>query len=127
MRIAFPCQDDRGAESSVYGHFGSAPFFILVGSEDGFVKTIPNRDREHVHGNCQPLKALGGEKVDAVVVGGIGAGALMGLQAGGIKVYRGVEGTVKENLELIRAGHLPEFTFDQTCAGHDGPKGRCSH
>lgn len=125
VKIAFPTQDDKGAESAVYGHFGSANFFILVGSEDGSVETIVNRDREHVHGHCQPLKALGAEKVDAVVVGGIGAGALTGLTASGIKVYRGVEGTVRENLKLIEAGHLPEFTLDRTCAGH-GPNGGCS-
>ena len=126
MRIAFPSQDDKGAESAVFGHFGSASFFIIIESEDGIVETVVNQDREHAHGNCQPLKALGGRRVDAVVVGGIGAGALRGLHAGGIKVYRGVEGTVKENLQLIKAGHLPEFTPDQTCAGH-GRHGGCSH
>ncbi len=126
MRIAFPCQDDSGAGSTVYGHFGSANYFIIVESENGTVETVVNQDREHVHGRCQPLKALGGVSVDAVVVGGIGAGALRGLQAGGVRVYRGVEGSVKENLTLIKAGRLPEFTFDQTCAGH-GPQGGCSH
>lgn len=126
MKIAFSSQDDKGAESTVYGHFGSASFFIIVESEDGTVETVANQDREHMHDHCQPLKALGKQSVDAVVVGGIGAGALQGLHAGGIKVYRGVEGTVDENLKLIKAGHLPEFTFEQTCAGH-GPNGGCSH
>jgi predicted Fe-Mo cluster-binding NifX family protein len=126
VKIAFPSQDDKGAESAVFGHFGSASYFIIVESEDGAVETVVNQDREHTHGNCQPLKALGGRRVDAVVVGGIGAGALRGLRAGGIKVYRGVEGTVKENLALIKARHLPEFTIDQTCAGQ-GPHGGCSH
>jgi predicted Fe-Mo cluster-binding NifX family protein len=126
MRIAFSSQDDNGAESTVYGHFGSAGYFIIVDSENGVVETVVNEDREHAHGLCQPLKALGGVAVDAVVVGGIGAGALRGLHAGGIRVYRGVQGTVRENLELIRSGRLPEFTFEQTCAGH-GPQGGCSH
>jgi predicted Fe-Mo cluster-binding NifX family protein len=126
VKIAFPSQDDLGADSAVFGHFGSAGFFIVVESEDGTLQTVANQDLHHAHGNCQPLKALGGASVDAVVVGGIGAGALRGLLAGGIKVYRGVEGTVKENLELIKAGRLPEFTFDQTCGGH-GPQGGCSH
>lgn len=126
MNIAFPSREEKGADSTVYGHFGSAPFFVIVDSRDGTAETIVNRDREHMHNHCQPLKALGGRSVDAVVVGGIGAGALRGLQAGRIKVYRGVEGTVAENLKLILAGRLPEFTLEQTCAGH-GPHGGCSH
>ena len=126
MRIAFPSQEDKGAQSAVYNHFGSAGFFVIVESEEGTMETVVNQDLEHAHGHWQPLKALGGETVDAVVVGGIGAGALRGLLAGGIKVYRGVEGAVKENLQLIKAGRLPEFTFDQTCAGH-GKRGGCSH
>jgi predicted Fe-Mo cluster-binding NifX family protein len=126
VRIAFPSEENKGAESAVYGHFGSAPYFVIVESEDGETVSILNQDRDHGQGNCQPLKALGGETVDAVVVGGIGAGALRGLLAGGIKVYRGVEGTVQDNLELIRAGRLPAFTFDRTCAGHGSHEG-CSH
>lgn len=127
MKIAFPSQHDHGVDSAVYSHFGSAPFFIVVESEEGSTESVVNQDREHLHGNCQPLRALGGVTVDAVVVGGIGAGALRGLRASGIRVYRGVEGTVRENLALIRAGRLPDFTFEQTCAGHDGPEGGCSH
>ena len=125
MKIAFPTQDDQGAESMVYGHFGSANFFVVVDTENSTVETLVNQDQEHAHGQCQPLKALG-TTVEAVVVGGIGAGALKGLHAGGIKVYRGVEGTVSENLSLIRAGRLPEFTYEHTCGGH-GPHGGCSH
>jgi len=125
MKIAFPTQEDKGADSLVFGHFGSANLFIVVESEGGVLETISNRDKEHAHGQCQPLKALG-TRVEAVVVGGIGAGALKGLQAGGIKVYRGVEGTVSENLNLIKSGRLPEFTLEHTCAGH-GHHGGCSH
>ncbi len=125
LKIAFPIQDDKGAESLVYGHFGSATFFIVVDCDGGTVESLVNQDKEHDHGHCQPLKALG-TRVEAVVVGGIGAGALRGLQAGGIKVFRGVEGTVSENLNLIKSGRLPEFTMEHTCAGH-GPHGACSH
>lgn len=125
MKIAFPVQDDRGEESIVYGHFGSARFFVIADSNDGALESRPNKDREHAHGQCQPLAALG-VNVDAVVVGGIGAGALSKLQAEGVKVYRAVEGTVQENMELITSGRLPEFTLEQTCAGH-GHGGGCVH
>jgi len=126
MIIAFPAQDDKGAESMVYSHFGSARFFIMIETSNTRVETIINKDMHHQHGQCQPLAALGGKHVDAVVVGGIGGGALQKLQSSGIKVYRAVEGTVQENLELIKSERLPEFTLDQTCAGHS-LNGKCIH
>jgi len=125
MRIAFPVRLDMGLDSAVDGHFGSAPFFVVVDSETRRAATHPNLDLEHKHGSCRPLEALG-TPVDAVVAGGIGGGALAGLRAAGIKVYRGVEGTVRENMEMIEAGHLPEFSPDHTCAGHS-PGEPCVH
>jgi len=126
MRIAFPTQENRGAESVVYSHFGSASHFIIVDREKGSFEALDNRDRDHEHGHCQPLNALGGGRVDAVVVGGIGAGALARLNSAGVTVYRAVEGSVAENLKLIEAGFLPVFKLDQTCAGH-GAGGGCVH
>ena len=126
MKIAFPSQKNHGVDSVVYSHFGSANFFIIVDSETGGTNVVRNHDLNHAHGKCQPLLALGGNTVDAVIVGGIGKGALQKLKKEGIIVYRAVEGTVSENLELIKAGKLPEFTVDQTCAGHQGI-GKCAH
>jgi len=124
MKIAFPTSDDRGLASAVYGHFGSAPGFIIVDSESRTVESASNPDSEHEHGQCRPTVALGGRAVDAVVVGGIGGGALTRLNTVGIRVYRAVEGTVAENLDLIAKDLLPLFTLDQTCAGH-GAGGTC--
>jgi predicted Fe-Mo cluster-binding NifX family protein len=126
MKIAFPTQFDQGLESPVFGHFGSAAYFLVVDDASGAVETIVNADRDHLHGQCQPLAALGGKKVDAVVVGGIGGGALQKLLSSGKKVYRAVEGTLNQNLELIRTHRLPEFSFKMTCAGHGG-HGGCAH
>jgi len=125
MKVALPVEEDRGELSPVHGHFGSARFFVIADPKDGVITTVENRDQGHQHGNCQPLGALG-MQVDAVVVGGIGGGALGKLLAAGIKVYRAVEGTVKENLSLMERGLLPEFTRDQTCAGH-AHGGGCHH
>lgn len=77
-----------------------------------------NNDRNHIHGQCQPLAALGDQPVDAVVVGGIGAGALHKLNSAGIVTYRAVEGTVSENLKLFADGKLLKFEIQHTCAGH---------
>lgn len=126
MKIAFPTRDNLGIDSQVYNHFGSADLFIIVDTENGGFESIVNEDRDHVHGQCQPLSALGNNIVDAVVVGGIGGGALRKLQLADIIVYRAIEGSVNDNLALIQTIRLPEFTFDQTCAGH-GINGECVH
>lgn len=126
MKIAFPAQQDSGLESPVYDHFGSAPYFIIVDLKSKTHESISNQNLNHSHGNCQPLVALGGKPVDAVVVGGIGGGALMKLQASGITTFRAVAGSVSENLDLIKAEKLPRFTIDQTCMGHSGD-GPCAH
>ena len=125
MKVCFPAEALQGLDSRVYGHFGSAPGFVIVDTGKMSVEEINNNDLHHMHGMCQPLKALGGFKVDAVVVAGIGMGALMKLQAQGIKVYRGAEGTVQQNIDLIRDGNLPQFSEEHTCAGHSG--GGCAH
>jgi ArsR family transcriptional regulator len=126
MKIAFPTKDNQGVNSIVDSHFGSAQYFVVLETEGEKVKTAVNHDLGHKHGHCQPLRALGGNSVDAVVVGGIGRGALGRLIDAGIKVYRAERSTVYENLALIKSGRLTEFTLDQTCAG-PGPHGKCAH
>ena len=126
MKVAFPSQEDWGLDSVVFGHFGSANYFVIVETGDGSFETVRNSERDHLHGQCQPLKALGGSQVDAVVAGGIGGGALGKLLSAGLKAYRAVDGTVKDNLDLIQSAKLPEFTMNQTCGGHGG-HGGCAH
>jgi predicted Fe-Mo cluster-binding NifX family protein len=125
MRICFPTETLQGLQSRVYEHFGSAPGFVIVDTETKTVEEINNSDLHHAHGMCQPLKALGGREVDAVAVGGIGMGALMKLQAQGIRVFRVTQGTVDQNIQFILKKNLPEFDARFTCAGHTG--GGCAH
>ncbi len=120
MKIAIPVAEYRGLESPVYGHFGSAPAFALVDSDTMSVEAIGNRDHAHVHGACSPMKALAGVRPAAVIVGGIGTGALVGLRAAGIKVYRAVGGTVADAVRQFKAAALPEIEEDGACAGHGG-------
>jgi len=124
MKVCFPVQKDEGVESQVYNHFGSAPVFIVVDTEGESVQRINNRDLHHVHGACNPIMALGGQTIEALVVGGIGGGALMKLNAMGVKVYEAGTPTVKENLELLRENKLQELAMDRSCRAHEGG---CGH
>ena len=104
MQICIPVVEDRGLESRVSAHFGSAPGFMIVDTESGNARLIGNSNQHHAHGMCQPLAALAGETVEGIVVGGIGMGALMKLQAAGIMVYRAVHPTVGETLAALHGG-----------------------
>lgn len=123
MKVCIPVKENKGLESVPYNHFGSAPFFLICDSESGEIKVIENGDMNHAHGMCQPLKAIGGEDIDVVLVGGIGAGALMKLNNQGIRVYRVAEEIVSKNIELLKRNELAEFTVHNSCNHHHG----CSH
>lgn len=122
MKVCFPVKSNEGMNSIPYNHFGSAPEFVICDLESNDVKTIGNGDLGHEHGKCQPIKALLGEVVDAVVVGGIGKGAIVKLNSMGIKVYQAIEGNIEENINSLKNGELKEFDSNHTC-NHDG----CSH
>jgi predicted Fe-Mo cluster-binding NifX family protein len=126
MRICFPVAEANGIVSEVYGHFGSAPAFLIVETDNDAVTTISNKDQHHSHGACNPLKALNNQKVDAIVVGGIGAGALTKLNQQGMKVFQAQAQTVRENIQLFKEQKLPELTLQHTCAGHQHGGG-CGH
>ncbi|CAG1772877.1 hypothetical protein BAC2_03173 [uncultured bacterium] len=124
MKVGFAVQADEGLESRVFNHFGSAPLFIVVDAATAEITTVDNKDLNHAHGACNPIKALDGQRVDAMVVGGIGAGALSKLNAMGIKVYGSAAATVKENLSLLNANKLQELFAMNACRGHEGG---CGH
>lgn len=126
MKVCFPVLVAHGLESEVYGHFGSAPAFIVVDTDNSNITTINNKDQHHVHGACNPMKALNNQNVDAIVVGGIGAGALSRLNQLGIKVFQAQALTVKENISMLKTQNLPEHTLQHCCPGHGHTSG-CKH
>jgi len=124
MKVGFAVEANEGIESKVYGHFGSAPVFLIVEKGTDTVSAVHNRDTHHEHGACNPIKALDGNRVDAMVVGGIGAGALRKLNAMGIRVFGAAAPSVKENLSLLNENKLRELTADHACRAHQG---ECGH
>lgn len=118
MRICVPTTTQDGANAEVYEHFGSAPYFTIYDTTDGTVAVITNANPHHAHGMCHPLGALEGKRIDAVVTGGMGAGAVQKLNAAGIRVFRAVPGTVAGMTEQFSAGKLEELTARNACAHH---------
>ena len=123
MKICFPVEADKGLKSEVYGHFGSAPMFVIYDSETKGVTAVSNKDMGHEHGACNPVKALDGRSVNAIIVGGIGAGAISKLNMMGIKVYKANAADIQENISLFTSSSLRELTLDNAC-NHEGG---CGH
>lgn len=115
MKICFPVNKNLGLESIPYGHFGTAPMFVVCDLDSSEVRVINNGDLNHAHGNCSPIKAIKGEDIDVVVVSGIGQGAINGLNNNGIKVYKAIEGNIENNIKAYSEGKLMEFSNKNAC------------
>lgn len=71
MKVCFPVTSNQGLQSEIYGHFSSAPFFLLVDSESKEIEEVENCDpKEPFHG-CNPLAAIKDKGVESIVVDGV--------------------------------------------------------
>jgi predicted Fe-Mo cluster-binding NifX family protein len=109
MKVCFPVLKDDGLQSTMYGHFASAPLFLEVDTDTGQASAIPNCDKFNPDAGCDPFKALAGRQLDGVVVGGLGDNLLEMLNMMGFRVYEAQTESVEENVELFGKQELPEM------------------
>lgn len=129
MKIAVTCENDQ-----VFQHFGHTPGFAVFETEAGQIineKRVSSGDSGH--GALAGL--LAEEKIDLLICGGIGGGAVNALTSFGIHVVGGAEGNVREVVEALLNGTLKvreDFHCNHhhgeghTCHGHSCG-GKCSH
>jgi len=103
MRIAIP--DNNG---EVNQHYGQSKVFSIIDIENGpnivMADSVSTQELQHNHtGLAEALKRQG---VEVVIVGGIGQGALDGLEGFGLKVLFGASGSVKSVAESFAKGEL---------------------
>ncbi|MCJ7802471.1 MAG: NifB/NifX family molybdenum-iron cluster-binding protein [Candidatus Marinimicrobia bacterium] len=119
-RIAVPSNGEGGLNSTRSEHFGHCDVFTLIDVENGAItneSTVKNA--EHGHGGCMvPVNLLAEQKVNAIVVGGIGRRPLDGFTQVGIEVYfDSVNSQVKTVVEHLIANKLEKISLDQACGG----------
>lgn len=131
MNLCIPVNQDLGLQSPICAHFGSAPMFLNVDTETLVCEALQNQNQHHDHGMCRPLDNLRGHVIDALVVGGIGQGALYKLAAAGIQVFLAAAPTVGETVAAYKAGTLQPVDPRNACAhhghGHDHDHGHHGH
>jgi cation diffusion facilitator family transporter len=111
-RIAIPIVEDKGLESSVSLHFGSAPYFAFIDVEEGqivgsYVKENEGAKLSHKKG-IQAAHLLVEENVDVVLAGGIGEGPFHILGDNLIQIY-----SISKSMEIREAVNLLNKTLLQ--------------
>lgn len=116
--ICLPVEADQGLDSPLSRHFGSAPAFVLVSTDEPSRCSMLNRDAGHVHGQCNPVEQLAGHDIEAMIVGGIGRRALQKLTAAGIRVYSTELLSVGDAVAALLAGELSPLDPADACTDH---------
>jgi predicted Fe-Mo cluster-binding NifX family protein len=120
MRIAVPSMNQGGLDGERSGHFGHCDVFTLIDVEDGKIKEVSIlQNVSHVQGGCMvPVNLLADNKVNALIVGGIGMRPLMGFKNVGIDVYYDAErAAIRPVVEDLINGKLPIISDNQVCGG----------
>jgi predicted Fe-Mo cluster-binding NifX family protein len=104
MKIAIPSNGNM-----INQHFGMSRNFVIVTVENKKVEDveeISSAEFTHQHENLANLLVSHG--ADVVITGGIGAGAISGLQQKGLKVIRGASGEYMKAVEQYINGMLED-------------------
>ncbi len=122
-RIAVPSNGEGGINGTRAGHFGHCDVFTLVDVEEGEIKNISIlQNQEHVQGGCMvPVNLLSENRVNALIVGGIGMRPLMGFRQVGIDVFHDDQrAEIAPVVNDLITGDLSEIKNDQVCGGGGG-------
>ena len=118
MKIAVTYENGQ-----VFQHFGHCEQFKLYDTADGAV-TSSQVVSAAGSGHGALAGFLNSHGVDALICGGIGAGARTALAETGIQLYPGVTGGADESVEALLKGSL-SFDPDTQCAHHHEEGHQC--
>lgn len=119
MKIAVPYEN-----GAIFQHFGHTQQFKVYLIENGEITGSEIADTNG-SGHGALAQFLSHLAVDALICGGIGAGAQNALAGAGIKLYGGVSGEADAAVRALLAGSLA-YNPDVRCDHHDHEgHGRC--
>jgi predicted Fe-Mo cluster-binding NifX family protein len=118
MKICVPSLAPGGLDAIASAHFGHCEVFTIVEmDEHGSPKSASVIDNSGEHNCMIPVQKLLENKVDIVLISGIGRNPLYEFQRNGIKVYIGAVGNVRDAIEDFIGGYLKLATPDDVCRG----------
>lgn len=109
MKIAVTSQG-KHITCDMDARFGRARCFVVMDTETGKHTVVDNGQHLNAQqgAGVQAAQVLADLKVDAVITGHCGPKAFRVLEAAGIKVYVGLEGSVRQAVDKLTSGELTE-------------------
>ena len=108
------------ADGEVFGHFGHTEKFKIYDVEENRIVSSEIVDTNG-QGHGALADFLKSKNADALICGGIGAGAMAALAKAGIRVYAGVSGDTDKAVESLLSGEL-KYSSEVNCNHHE-----CGH
>ena len=99
-------------------HFGQCDYFVGVEVTDEKELKIAFSKKNEGHRGCmEPVIEMKEENVSDMIIGGIGGRPFMGFVQMGINLFKGIDGTLEENIMSLVDGKL-EILGGPSCEHH---------
>ena len=99
--------EGKTLDAKVDSRFGRCQYFIFFDTETGDFQAQENLNAQFQGGaGIQSGQLMASKGIKAVLTGNVGPNAFQTLNAGGIDIYTGVSGSVKEAIEAYKSGKL---------------------
>ena len=107
MKIAVPAQD-ASLDSKIDMRFGRAKCFIVVDPDTWSFKVVDNKQNIQAPSGAgiQAAEIVANNGADVLIAANCGPNAFRTLKAADIKVFAGLEGTVREAIKSYKDGNL---------------------
>ncbi len=124
-KIAFACEENKGLESEMSGHFGRCPYFMMVDVEGTEVKKVDPVANPFFNGHVPGAvpEFINKQNVNVMIAGGMGPKAVDMFNGFGIEVATGVGGKVANVLKAYLEGKVSgtvacSHDHGDSCGGH---------
>ncbi|NVM19114.1 MAG: dinitrogenase iron-molybdenum cofactor biosynthesis protein [Candidatus Lokiarchaeota archaeon] len=110
---------------TISDHFGHCNYFVGIEiDEDKNLKKLFSLQNNGHTGCMEPVMNMKERSVTDMIVGGIGGRPYAGFTQYGIGLFKGVKGTLSENIQLFLQGKLQALN-EPICAGSDHSDHNC--
>ena len=119
MKIAVS-STDKDLNAKVDQRFGRCKYFLIVDSENMDFNTISNESSIATGGaGVKAAETVVNSNADILITGNIGPNAHKTLSAGGMKIFTGARGSIKDAINAYKNGELKE-TGNPNVESHNG-------